>query len=93
MKKWSIFAKTVKGELTYYRKLASDPHTPRVSKWLIGIAIAYLLSPIDLIPDFIPVLGYLDDLIIVPGLICLANALIPRRVRVRVRGRYFGSRL
>lgn len=53
---------------------------PRVSGWakaIAFVAVAYALSPIDLIPDFIPVLGYLDDLIIVPVLVWLALKLIP----------------
>ena len=53
---------------------------PSVSGWakaIAFIAVAYALSPIDLIPDFIPVLGYLDDLIIVPVLVWLALKLIP----------------
>lgn len=53
---------------------------PSVSGWAKAIAfmaVAYALSPIDLIPDFIPVLGYLDDLIIVPVLVWLALKLIP----------------
>lgn len=51
--------------------------TPMIAKILAGITIIYALSPIDLIPDFIPVLGYLDDLIILPGLIALTVRLIP----------------
>ncbi len=54
--------------------------TPILAKIISGITIAYLLSPIDLIPDFIPVLGMLDDLIIVPLLIILAIRLIPPAV-------------
>nr|MBC7611764.1 DUF1232 domain-containing protein [Pseudopedobacter sp.] len=53
------------------------PDTPFTAKLLIGITIGYLLSPIDLIPDFIPVLGLLDDLLIVPFLIVLSIRLIP----------------
>src|SRR6476619_4489613 len=53
------------------------PDTPFTAKLLIGITIGYLLSPIDLIPDFIPVLGLLDDLLIVPLLIVLARRLVP----------------
>lgn len=54
-----------------------DKRTPFLAKLLIGITIGYLLSPVDLIPDFIPVLGLLDDLIIVPALILLSIKLIP----------------
>ena len=57
-----------------------DKRTPATAKVLIGITVGYLLSPIDLIPDFIPVLGLLDDLIIVPALIALSIKLIPATV-------------
>ena len=52
--------------------------TPVGAKILAGLTVAYALSPIDLIPDFIPVLGYLDDLIILPALIALTVKLIPK---------------
>ena len=55
-----------------------DKRTPILAKIFAGLAIGYLLSPIDLIPDFIPVLGLLDDLIIVPLLIKFALTLIPQ---------------
>jgi len=61
--------------LAYKRKDVSI-----VAKIIIIIAIAYALSPIDLIPDFIPVLGYLDDLLIVPFLVFIALKLIPKRI-------------
>ena len=51
----------------------------------MGGALAYLLSPIDLIPDWIPILGYLDDLFIVPGLIYAALAIIPASVKKECR--------
>lgn len=51
--------------------------TPVIAKIFAGITVAYALSPIDLIPDFIPVIGYLDDLIILPGLVALTVKLIP----------------
>ncbi|MDR2975193.1 MAG: DUF1232 domain-containing protein [Propionibacteriaceae bacterium] len=51
--------------------------TPVVAKILAGITVAYALSPIDLIPDFIPVIGLLDDVILLPGLIALTVKLIP----------------
>jgi len=53
--------------------------TPLAAKILAGITVAYALSPIDLIPDFIPVLGYLDDVIILPVLIALIIRLIPEK--------------
>ena len=56
---------------------ARDPRTPWSAKVLAGFVAAYALSPIDLIPDFIPVLGYLDDLLIVPAGIWLAVRLVP----------------
>ncbi len=87
MSRWSIFVKTIKDQLGYYRALALDPRTPAISKWLIGIAIAYLVSPIDIIPDFVPIFGYLDDLIIVPSLIGIAVFLIPKDVKLETRAR------
>jgi len=61
--------------LAYKRK-----DVPILAKILIAIIIAYALSPIDLIPDFIPILGYLDDLIILPVLIYFAIKLIPQNI-------------
>jgi uncharacterized membrane protein YkvA (DUF1232 family) len=52
--------------------------TPIIAKILAGITVLYALSPIDLIPDFIPVLGYLDDLILLPALIALTIKFIPK---------------
>jgi uncharacterized membrane protein YkvA (DUF1232 family) len=54
--------------------------TPITAKIIAGITVAYALSPIDLIPDFVPVLGYLDDLIILPLLASMAIRLIPQGV-------------
>ncbi len=51
--------------------------TPALAKITAGVTVAYALSPIDLIPDFIPVLGYLDDLIVLPALVALTVKLIP----------------
>ena len=54
--------------------------TPIVAKIIICITLGYALSPIDLIPDFIPILGYLDDIIILPLLILLSVSLIPKSI-------------
>ena len=51
--------------------------TPLIAKIVAGITVAYALSPIDLIPDFIPILGYLDDVILLPALVSLTLKLIP----------------
>ena len=59
--------------------------TPVIAKIFAGIAIVYALSPIDLIPDFIPVLGQLDDLIIVPAFIALAVRFIPKETFEKCR--------
>lgn len=73
-------ARALKSE-TYAVYLASkDPRTPWYAKALVGVIVAYALSPIDLIPDFIPVLGYLDDLILVPLGIKWALTMIPDEV-------------
>lgn len=82
---WKSASRRIKAELAYYRLLARDPRTPWLSKLLIGLAIAYLLSPVDIIPDFIPILGHLDDLILIPALIWLALVVVPKSVKQDVR--------
>src|SRR5712691_3572734 len=65
--------------------VARDPRTPWYAKVLAAAVVAYALSPIDLIPDFIPVLGYLDDLILVPAGIALVLRLVPAEVMADCR--------
>ncbi|MFH1483947.1 MAG: YkvA family protein [Chloroflexota bacterium] len=60
--------------------MLKDRRTPRLAKVLLGLAVGYALSPVDLIPDFLPGLGYLDDLVIVPALVILALKMVPRQV-------------
>lgn len=62
-----------------------DPDTPLPAKLLAALTVAYALSPIDLIPDCIPVLGYVDDLLLLPALTALTIRLIPTDVLERCR--------
>ncbi len=78
--------------LTVYKRAMADPRCPRVARWLLAGAIAYAVSPIDLIPDFIPVIGHLDDVIIVPVMIWLALRMIPETVLVDLRQRVLPHR-
>ncbi|HEX4985700.1 MAG TPA: YkvA family protein [Burkholderiales bacterium] len=64
-----------------------DPRTPLPAKWLAAFIVAYALSPIDLIPDFIPVIGYLDELLLLPAAIWLVLRLTPREVLLDSRAR------
>lgn len=70
----------LKREVRVYRLVLRDKRTPLLPKILLGLAIGYLALPFDLIPDFLPVIGQLDDLIIVPGLVFLALKYIPAHV-------------
>jgi len=70
---------------------ARHPGTPWYAKLLLAVVVAYALSPIDLIPDFIPVLGYLDDLVLLPLGIALAIRLIPPPVLADCRARAAGG--
>ena len=69
--------RAIAGEARVLWIAARDPRTPWLAKAIAGAVAAYALSPIDLIPDFIPLIGWLDDLIIVPAGIALALRLIP----------------
>ena len=73
----------IKNDLSSYGALVNDPNVPRPALWLIGVALAYLLNRFDIVPDFVPIIGLLDDLIIVGALLLLAHALIPADVRIR----------
>lgn len=78
-------ARALKQEAYAVYLAAKDPRTPWYAKALIFFVVAHTFSPIDLIPDFIPVLGYLDDLIITPGGLWLAVKLIPPGVMEEAR--------
>ncbi|MEZ2131257.1 MULTISPECIES: YkvA family protein [unclassified Sinorhizobium] len=77
LKQW---ARGIKRDVHALYLAARDPRTPWLAKVLAVAVAAYALSPIDLIPDFIPVLGYLDDIILLPIAIALVVRLIPEKV-------------
>ena len=78
-------ARQLKTETYALYLAAQDRRTPWYAKGLVVLIVAYALSPIDLIPDFVPVIGYLDDLIIVPAGIALALTMIPHQVMEEAR--------
>lgn len=80
MKRLKAWARAIKRDVGALWLAARDPRTPLAAKLLAGLVAAYALSPIDLIPDFIPILGYLDDLLLVPVGIWLAVHLIPAQL-------------
>ena len=80
-------AQHLKAEAFALYLAASDPRTPWYAKLLAAGIVAYAFSPIDLIPDFVPVLGLLDDLILIPLGIALAIKLVPHQVLSECRAR------
>ena len=80
-------ARYLKAETFALYLAARDSRTPWHAKLLVAGIVAYALSPIDLIPDFVPVLGYVDDLIVIPMGIALAIKLVPHSVLAECRTR------
>jgi uncharacterized membrane protein YkvA (DUF1232 family) len=74
------FAKVLKRQAAAMKYALEDPRTPRAARLLGAAFMAYLLSPIDLIPDFIPVIGQLDDIVLVPAGFYVVYRMIPREV-------------
>jgi uncharacterized membrane protein YkvA (DUF1232 family) len=93
LRRW---ARALKTETLALYLVARDPRVPWYARLFIAVVVAYALSPIDLIPDFIPVLGYLDDLILVPLGLALAVRMVPPLVleecRARAREELAGAR-
>jgi uncharacterized membrane protein YkvA (DUF1232 family) len=80
MERWKSWARALKREARVMYLALRDPRTPWYAKAAAACVVAYALSPIDLIPDPIPVLGYLDDLILLPIAIWLVRRMIPADV-------------
>jgi uncharacterized membrane protein YkvA (DUF1232 family) len=84
LKSW---AAALKREALVLWFASRDPRAPWYAKWLAVFIVAYALSPIDLIPDFIPVIGFLDEVILLPGAIWLTLKLMPQQVLLDARAR------
>jgi uncharacterized membrane protein YkvA (DUF1232 family) len=82
---WKEKAKRLKTEVFALCLAMKDPRVPWYSKLLMALIVGYAISPIDLIPDFIPIIGQIDDLIIVPAGIALVIKMIPKRVMEEYR--------
>jgi uncharacterized membrane protein YkvA (DUF1232 family) len=78
-------AALLKGELVALSIAARDRRTPLAAKLLVLVVLAYAVSPIDLIPDFIPVIGLLDDVLLIPIGLAIAIRMIPREVMIDAR--------
>lgn len=78
-------AKKIKADIPAVFLALKDKDTPVTAKVFAGVTVVYALSPIDLVPDFIPVLGYLDDVILLPALIALTIKFIPKDIWERNR--------
>ncbi|NQW26892.1 MAG: DUF1232 domain-containing protein [Flammeovirgaceae bacterium] len=79
--------KKLKREIKVYQLIRKDERTPKMAKVLLAASIGYTLLPFDIIPDFIPVIGHLDDIIIVPALVMLALKMVPKEVIDNCRAR------
>src|SRR5512135_1644616 len=87
LKSWKAKSRQLKTEIVALYLASKHPRTPWYAKVLAVLIIGYALSPIDLIPDFIPVVGYLDDLIIIPAGIALLIKIIPEDVLQECRSK------
>jgi uncharacterized membrane protein YkvA (DUF1232 family) len=79
-------------ESRVYGLVLRDERTPWLARLLLGAAVAYALTPIDLIPDWIPVVGHLDDVVIVPLLVWFGRRLVPAGVVDECRAQVRASR-
>jgi uncharacterized membrane protein YkvA (DUF1232 family) len=80
-------AKKMKGELVALYLAFRDPRTPWQARLILALVVGYAMSPVDLIPDFVPILGYLDDLLLLPLGIALAIRLVPPEVMQESRSK------
>jgi len=93
LEKLKQIAVRLKAEFVFYQRLQKHPQTPKFAKVLLWLAIGYVLMPFDLIPDFLPVIGQLDELVIVPLLLYWALKLTPADIVKACRDIKSGSLL
>ena len=93
LKKLKAIGRKLKAEFIFYQRLQKHPQTPKFAKALLWLAIGYVLMPFDLIPDFLPVIGQLDELVIVPLLLYWALKLTPTDIVEACRDTKSGSML
>lgn len=84
-RRWKQRARDLKHEVYALYFACRDPRVPWYAKALAAAIVAYAFSPIDLIPDFIPVIGYLDDLLLIPLGVIAVRAMIPEAVLIECR--------
>ena len=87
---WKARAEQLKTDVPALWLCLREKETPLLAKVLAAVTVGYALSPVDLIPDFIPVLGYLDDLILLPALVALTVQCIPKDVLAACRAQAEG---
>lgn len=80
IERWKQKSRHLKIEIYALYLAYRDPRVPWYAKAFVALVVGYALSPIDLIPDFIPVLGYLDDLVLIPLGVAVALKMIPEKV-------------
>ena len=84
-------ARSFRRELRIYQSVLADSRTPIQAKIFLGLAVGYLCMPFDLIPDFIPVIGHLDDVIVVPALVYIGLRFIPPELVDEHRNEILGN--
>lgn len=80
--------RNIKNEIKVYQAVIKDKRTPLMGKIFLGMAVGYFFLPFDLIPDFIPIVGHLDDIVIIPALVLIALKVIPREIVEENRNKF-----
>jgi uncharacterized membrane protein YkvA (DUF1232 family) len=84
-KNFLLLSKRFRNEINVYKKVVFDKRTPLIAKICYGLIIGYAIMPFDAIPDFIPVVGQIDDVILIPLLFVIARALTPKEIIQKYR--------